>query len=502
VPSEAAPVLADEDEWQALGATRVTSHSAATNPATERGSQTSPSDSLSGGKKESQLLMSDFGDFRPIKKLGQGAMATVYKAWQISRQRKVALKVLHKTIAANPKLLERFHREARVLAEIEHPNIVRGFGAGVIDGNHYFAMEYVSGVTLQHVLNVLGRISVGDALNVTLACAHALAYAHARGLIHRDVKPDNVMITKNAQVKLADLGMVKEQDENMALTQTGHAVGTPWYMPLEQARNAKDADGRCDIYALGCMLYYMLTGTPPFTGSNIVEVIQAKERGTFPPAHDFNPEVPERLDLILAKMTAKLAKYRYETCEELAADLEGLGLTAPTLSFLRTRGQGETSTIASTRDTPLPETGPSLGPEEWYLRQRTELGDSGVRKVKKAELLSMLDKGEIHPGTKISKFEHTGYRSLATFREFEHAAHTYLVRMGGKDLTPKYQDIYREFEESKLQHDLEDLDSEEIEKPTLWTGRTILIGLVAVLAGAFRFWMVLAVFGLIGQLWK
>src|SRR5262249_5151764 len=152
-----------------------------------------------------------------------------------------------------------------------------------------------SGMTLQQVLNQWGKISVGDALNVTLACARALSYAHARGLIHRDIKPDNVLITKKNQVKLADLGMVKEQDE-MGLTQTGHAVGTPWYMPLEQARNAKDADGRCDIYALGCMLYCMLTGRPPFMGSNIVEVIQAKERGTFPAAQEINPEVPERLE--------------------------------------------------------------------------------------------------------------------------------------------------------------------------------------------------------------
>src|SRR6202043_2418806 len=109
-------------------------------------------------------------------------------------------------------------------------------------------------------------------------------YAHELEVIHRDVKPDNVLITRQGEVKLADLGMVKMLDEDMSLTQTGHAVGTPWYMPLEQARNAKDTDGRCDIYALGCTLYACLTGQPPFVGRTIVDVIQAKERGSFAPA--------------------------------------------------------------------------------------------------------------------------------------------------------------------------------------------------------------------------
>ncbi len=112
-------------------------------------------------------------------------------------------------------------------------------------------------------------------------------------MVHRDIKPDNVLIDRTGVVKVADLGMVKTLDEDMALTQTGHAVGTPWYMPLEQAKNAKDTDGRCDIYALGCMLYCLLTGNPPFTGRTLVEVIQAKEVGTFAPARSSNPDVPE-----------------------------------------------------------------------------------------------------------------------------------------------------------------------------------------------------------------
>src|SRR5204863_9694817 len=139
------------------------------------------------------------------------------------------------------------------------------------------------------------------ALLIVLTTAKALAYAHEKDIIHRDLKPENILITRAGQVKIADFGMVKVGDDEMHLTQTGHALGTPWYMPIEQAKNAKDIDGRSDIYALGCLFYCLLTGHPPFTGRTLVDVLQAKELGTFPPARSQNVNVPERLDLILLK---------------------------------------------------------------------------------------------------------------------------------------------------------------------------------------------------------
>src|SRR5262249_5498228 len=138
-----------------------------------------------------------------------------------------------------------------------------------------------------------------------LACARALGYAHRRGLAHRDVKPENILVTRAGAIKLADLGMVKSFDDGRAPRQTADGIGTPWYMPPEQAKNARDVDGRCDVYALGCTLYCLLTGSPPFVGGGIVEVLRAKERGTFPPARCVNPEVPEVLDRVIAKMTAR-----------------------------------------------------------------------------------------------------------------------------------------------------------------------------------------------------
>ncbi len=240
-------------------------------------------------------------------------------------------------IAESQKLVERLHREAEVMFSLDHPNIVQSFGVGEDDGWHFIAMEYVEGESLQKWINRIGKVSVGDALHVTLACARALEHAHAHGAIHRDIKPDNVLIDRTGKVKVTDLGMVKklEEEEEKGLTMTGHAVGTPWYMPLEQAKNAKDADARCDIYSLGCMLYCMLTGQPPFTGQTIVEVIHAKENGTFPPARAVHEDVPERLDLIIAKMAHKLPKYRYASCAELIRDLEGLNLSGPRLDFVR-----------------------------------------------------------------------------------------------------------------------------------------------------------------------
>src|SRR5262245_8320754 len=318
------------DEWSALGATRIVPHAPeASGTPTQLNADTSLPPPAPAEKNITVI-----GDFQLLKTVGEGAMGKVYKAYQPAFKRYVALKILFEHVAKVPKLVERLYREGLVMGQLDHPNIVAAYGNGEDRGWHYIAMEYIDGESLQKCLNRFGRFSVGDALHIILACARGLQYAHENGLVHRDVKPDNVLITRDGRVKLADLGMVKRLDEEMGLTQTGHAVGTPWYMPLEQARNAKDIDARSDIYALGCMLYCLLTGEPPFAGKTLVEVIQAKEVGTFPSARSLSSEVPERLDLIISKMTAKLARYRYQSCAEVISDLEALGLANAELVFL------------------------------------------------------------------------------------------------------------------------------------------------------------------------
>src|SRR5207248_6262426 len=137
------------------------------------------------------------------------------------------------------------------------------------------------------------------ALHIVLACAHALQHAHELKLVHRDIKPDNVLLTRKGVVKLADLGLAKAQDEDLSLTKTGTGAGTPLYMAPEQARDVKHVDHRSDIYSVGCMLYYFLTGKLPFTGETLVEVIDAKQKGKFTPARRLNADIPPRLDLII-----------------------------------------------------------------------------------------------------------------------------------------------------------------------------------------------------------
>lgn len=401
-------------------------------------------------------------DFYLLKKLGEGAMGVVYKAYQASFQRKVALKVLFKHVGNNPKLVARLDREGHIMFQLEHPNIVEGYGIGEEEGWHYFVMEYVRGKSLQKWLQQVGQLSVADAVHIVLKCAGALDYAHHLGLIHRDVKPDNILISRTGEVKLTDFGMVKLLDEEMSLTQTGHAVGTPWYMPLEQARDAKNIDGRCDIYALGCLLYCLLTGQPPFVGRTLVDVIQAKEAGTFPPARKFNPEVPSRLDLIIAKMAAKLPQHRYQNCSEIIHDLEALGLANETLHLVRTEGlaphpgESDASTKAPVPASQTLTRSPDSDESDflsdiWYLRYRTPKRRIVVRKFSRAEIKKMIEEKTLDPKVKASRHPNQGFRALGTFKEFQTLLVGNLAKIEGDKINPEYHDLVKEFEAQEEQ---------------------------------------------------
>ena len=418
-----------------------------------------PDESKPAAGPASQRTVSQLGDYLLLKKLGSGAMGTVYKARQLSANRSVALKVLFKHIACNPKLVERFRREARVSADLEHPSIVRGFGVGEEHGWHYFAMEYCPGASLQKWLARLGKLSLGDSLHIALRCAYALQEAHAKDCIHRDIKPDNILITRQGEVKVADFGMVKQLDEDMSLTQTGHAVGTPWYMPLEQAKNAKETDGRCDIYALGCVFYACLTGHPPFSGKTLVDVIYAKEVGTFPPARQFSQDVPQRVDLILLKMMAKLPKYRYQNCAELITDLESVGLANPTLVFLEQlkKQAGKTTEeipagLVSTVS-PLPDKASVPGHDLWFVRYKRPNGQQVVQKLTSAQVLKLLESPNFDTGAKASRTPNDGFRTLATYKEFEKVALGRSARMGADKQTFRSRKLYEQIVEEQTQRD-------------------------------------------------
>jgi serine/threonine protein kinase len=266
-----------------------------------------------------------FRDFRIVAKLGEGGMGVVYKAHQLSMDRDVALKILPAHLAQNGEFVERFQKEARMSAKLHHPNIVSGIAVGEENGLHYFAMEYVDGENLDQWRQRLNRLSVGDAVRVCADVARALDHANARGVLHRDIKPANIMISHERTVKLADLGLAKVEGDD-GQTQVGEMAGTLAFMAPEQGRNAKAADHRCDLYALGTTLYVLLTGKKPFTATTPIEWVEAKERGTCPPPSQHNPEVPAVLDRIVAKLLAPEPRRRYQTASELIADLEATHL--------------------------------------------------------------------------------------------------------------------------------------------------------------------------------
>src|SRR5262249_14054848 len=240
-------------------------------------------------------------------------------AFDEKNDRQVALKVLSDQLAGNQGYVDRFYREAKSGALLNHSSIVRSFGSGQdpATGKHYLVLEFVDGVSAQALLEQFGRLAVGDAVHIALDVARALEHAHSRNVIHRDIKPDNILITRAGVSKLSDLGLAKRTDEASHLTAARQGFGTPHYMPYEQAVNAKHADGRSDLYALGATLYHLITGEVPFKGDNHLEVIEKKESGVFTPASQLNPAVPRILDQILGRMMARHPRDRYQTASEL-----------------------------------------------------------------------------------------------------------------------------------------------------------------------------------------
>jgi serine/threonine-protein kinase len=215
---------------------------------------------------------------------------------------------------------------------LDHPNLVRFYGLGEEHGLPYLAMEYVDGLTLVRLLQRRkGRLSPGHALHIALRCADALDHALGHHIVHRDVKPANLMVTRKGTVKITDLGLAKPLDVDLSLTDSGICMGTPEYIAPEQAHNAKHADHRSDLYALGVVLYHFLTGRLPFQAEGAVELLLAKERGEYRAASEVNPQVPRRLDRVLARMLAVDPGRRYQDYGELIGDLDALGLASPHL---------------------------------------------------------------------------------------------------------------------------------------------------------------------------
>ena len=270
--------------------------------------------------------------FRILARLGSGAMATVFKARQESLDREVAIKVLPRKYSENREYVERFYKEGRAAAKLNHANIVQAIDVGEAGGYHYFVMEYVEGHTLYDDLTGGRKLPEREALRIVLQIARALAHAHERGMIHRDVKPKNIMITRDGRAKLADMGLARmAADEQAAQAEAGKAYGTPYYIAPEQIRGKIDIDGRADIYGLGATFYHMVTGRVPYTGDDSAEIMRKHLREKLVPPDHINTALSAGTSEVIEIMMSKRREDRYNDVEELLADLESLREGKPPL---------------------------------------------------------------------------------------------------------------------------------------------------------------------------
>ncbi len=268
--------------------------------------------------------------FQVLSKLGQGAMAVVFKAKQLSLVRMVAIKVLPKRLSENPEFVERFYREGRAAARLNHPHIVQAFDVGEAGGYHYFVMEFIDGQTVYELLTDGRRIEEAKAIPLILQSARSLEHAHRQSLIHRDVKPKNLMITKDGVVKLADMGLAREMgDYATAAAEAGRAYGTPYYISPEQIRGEITIDARADIYGLGATFYHMVTGKVPFDGTNPSAVMHKHLKDPLIPADHVNHELSAGIGEIIEVMMAKSPDDRYPSMTEVISDLESVAKGEP-----------------------------------------------------------------------------------------------------------------------------------------------------------------------------
>jgi len=255
-----------------------------------------------------------------VARIGSGGMATVYKGMDMLLERRVAVKVLRQRFASDPEFLERFQREARAAANLDHPNIVTVFDVGRDGDRHYIVMEYVEGHDLKTLIRQKGRLSVAEALDITTQIAAGVGHAHKAGVIHRDVKPQNVLITRAGRAKVVDFGIARALSES-SLTDSDTVWGSPIYLAPEQAAGDPPTPAS-DVYSIGVVMYEMLAGTPPFQAENPTALAMKHLREEPTPLTVHNPQVPPRLEWIVRKVLSKEPSARYRTAEQLAHVLE------------------------------------------------------------------------------------------------------------------------------------------------------------------------------------
>ena len=265
------------------------------------------------------------------RELGRGGMATVFLAQDVRHDRKVAIKVLRPDLSASLGA-DRFLREIKVAARLQHPNILGLFDSGAADGLLYYVMPFVEGgESLRSKLDREKQLTIEEAIQFVREAAEALGYAHGRGVVHRDIKPENILLS-GGHVLVADFGIARAVDEagGQKLTETGMAVGTPYYMSPEQAMGG-EVDARSDIYSLGCVLYELLAGQPPFTGPTAMAILARHSLEAVPSVQVVRQSIPDELEAIIMTALAKVPADRFKTMQEFSEALRDADYSRITL---------------------------------------------------------------------------------------------------------------------------------------------------------------------------
>jgi eukaryotic-like serine/threonine-protein kinase len=269
-----------------------------------------------------QKVLKYFGDYELIREIAHGGMGVVYQARQVSLDRIVAVKMILAGALASEQIVERFQREARAAALLDHPGIVPIYEVGVHNEQHFFSMGYIDGESLATKLSS-GPMEAKEAAALVVQILHAIQYAHELGVIHRDIKPSNILLDRRGVPRVTDFGLAKRVDEGTELTVTGQILGTPSYMPPEQAAGQIESVGpESDVYSLGAMLYAMVTGRPPFQAASSVETLrQVIDAEVIPPVQ-LDRTIPKDLETIILKCLDKSRPRRYSSAQLLREDLE------------------------------------------------------------------------------------------------------------------------------------------------------------------------------------
>src|SRR5215510_1462361 len=264
----------------------------------------------------------NIGPYRIVEQLGQGGMATVYKAYHASLDRYVAFKVLHPAFNADQSFAVRFQREARVVAKLEHPHIVPIYDYSEHETRPYLVMKFIEGDTLKARMDK-GPLSAEEITKIVDAVGSALAYAHKQGVLHRDVKPSNVLLATDGSIYLADFGLARMAQSGESTLSSDTVMGTPQYISPEQAMGKADLDARTDLYSFGVMLYEMVVGRVPFNADTPFAIIHDHIYSPLPLPHKVNPAVPEPVERVLLKSLAKERNDRFEEAGQLVAAFKG-----------------------------------------------------------------------------------------------------------------------------------------------------------------------------------